>query len=65
VQAVDLLNADEVAAWLRTPAASVRYWRHQKKGPLSIKVGRQILYRREDVQAWLDDKYSQAVGTQR
>lgn len=51
------LTTAEVSDVLRTPAETVRYWRHIGKGPKSFKVGRRVLYRREDVEAWLEAQY--------
>jgi len=48
-----LLTLDEVSTMLGVPIASLRYWRHVGTGPASIKVGRHVRYRREDVEAWL------------
>jgi predicted DNA-binding transcriptional regulator AlpA len=48
------LVTEEVAALFRTSPSTVRYWRHLGKGPRSIKVGRRVLYRQSDVQAWAD-----------
>jgi len=50
----DYLTTTEVADLCRTSAETVRYWRHIGKGPASFKVGRRVLYAREDVTAWLD-----------
>lgn len=47
-----LLTTEEVAEHFRTVPATVRYWRHIGKGPRSFKVGRRVLYRESDVQAW-------------
>lgn len=48
------LTTDEVAEALRTSSSTVRYWRHIGYGPISVKVGRRILYRPSDVAAWVD-----------
>ena len=56
----DLLTTQEVADRLRTPAATVRYWRHTNYGPRSIKVGRRVLYREADVEAFLESLASKA-----
>lgn len=48
------LVTEEVADITRTSAETVRYWRHVGKGPRSFKVGRRVLYREADVQAWID-----------
>src|SRR4051794_33425807 len=47
------LTTAEVAEVLRTPAETVRFWRHAGKGPKSFKVGRRVLYAVEDVEAFI------------
>jgi len=47
------MTTAEVAAILRAPEASVRYWRHLGKGPASFKVGRRVLYERADVERFI------------
>lgn len=49
----DYLTTEEVGELMRTPAETVRYWRHVGKGPRSFKVGRRVLYAREDVEAFI------------
>lgn len=49
----EYLTTGEVADTLRTPVETVRYWRHVNKGPKSFKVGRRVLYAREDVEAFI------------
>lgn len=52
------LTTNEVADLVRTSPETVRYWRHVGKGPRSWKAGgRRVLYRREDVEAWLQEQY--------
>ncbi len=31
-------------------------WRLRHRGPKAVKVGRHLRYRREDVEAWLDNQ---------
>lgn len=50
---MDLMTTTEVAERLRVPEPTLRYWRHQGAGPPSFKLGRRVLYRRDDVDAWL------------
>ena len=50
----DLLTISEAAALLRAPVATLRYWRHLGTGPRSFRLGRRVLYRREDLYAWVD-----------
>lgn len=47
------MTTEEVAELLRTSSETVRYWRHADKGPKSFKVGRRVLYAREDVEAFI------------
>jgi excisionase family DNA binding protein len=49
----DYLTTDEVAEMLRTSIETVRFWRHIHKGPPSFKVGRRVLYARDDVQSFI------------
>lgn len=51
------MTTQEVAELLRAPVETVRYWRHVSRGPRSFKVGRRVLYRRADVERWLDEQY--------
>jgi len=44
----------EAAAILRTPVATLRYWRHLGTGPRSFRVGRGVRYWRTEVHAWLE-----------
>jgi len=54
----EYLTTAEVSAWTRQPTETLRYKRHTGTGPRSFKLGRRVLYRRSDVQAWLDAAYA-------
>ena len=58
----ELLTISEVAAIVRAPIATLRYWRHLGNGPRSFRVGRGVRYWRHDVTAWLH-KQSMDDGT--
>jgi excisionase family DNA binding protein len=54
----ELMTITEVAELLRLPVATLRYWRNLgDKGPKSAKIGSHVLYRRADVEAWLDAQF--------
>lgn len=55
----EYMTTAEVAELLRTPAETVRYWRHVGEGPPSFKIGRRVLYAREDVAAFIAAARSQ------
>ncbi|WP_062526042.1 helix-turn-helix transcriptional regulator [Demequina rhizosphaerae] len=57
-----LLTVEEVAELCRTAPATVRYWRYTGTGPRSAKIGRRVLYRREDVDQWLDERYAASAA---
>lgn len=48
-----LLTTSEAAALLRKPAGTLRYWRHLGTGPRSARLGRTVVYRRDDIDAWV------------
>ena len=50
------MTTEEVAAALRTPVETIRYWRSVGKGPRARKIGRRVLYTDTDVVAWLNEQ---------
>ena len=52
----DLMTLAETAAYLRTPVATLRYWRHLGLGPTGFRLGRRVIYRRGDVDRWLSER---------
>lgn len=54
--ATDLMTLAETAAYLRTPVATLRYWRHLGEGPAGFRLGRRVVYRREDVDRWIGER---------
>lgn len=56
------MTTQEVADLLRTSPETVRYWRHKGKGPKSFKVGRRVLYAREDIDAFIAEAKEQGTS---
>ena len=52
----ELMSLKEVAALVRVPEATLRYWRHLGTGPRGFRVGRSVRYWRNDVVHWLDEQ---------
>jgi excisionase family DNA binding protein len=48
------MTTEEVAAYARTVASTVRWWRHCGQGPASFRVGKRVLYDRADVERWFE-----------
>ena len=53
----ELLTVAEAADLLRAPVATLRYWRHLGTGPASFRLGRRVLYRRDDLRSWIEDQH--------
>lgn len=61
MEADQLLTTAEAAEFLNTPIATMRWWRHQGTGPKAFRLGaRKIMYKRSDLFAWLDQRYTTA-----
>jgi excisionase family DNA binding protein len=58
-----LLTLGEAATYLRTPVATLRYWRQLGTGPQSFRVGRRVMFRREDVEGWLTQRLEAESST--
>jgi predicted DNA-binding transcriptional regulator AlpA len=58
----DLLTIAEVASIVRAPIATLRYWRNLGTGPRSFRLGRRVVYRAGDLQAWIDMLASNPCG---
>ena len=59
----DLLTTAEVAQVTRAPESTLRYWRHCGIGPRSFRVGRRVVYRRDEVDRWLRERESTEPAT--
>lgn len=58
----EYITTTELAKLLRAPEETCRYWRHVGKGPKSFKVGRRVLYAREDVEAFIAEAREKATA---
>ena len=55
-QTGELLTVADVAEMTRLSAGTLRYWRALGEGgPASFKLGRRVMYRRADVEKWLEE----------
>ncbi len=58
----ELLTITEAAELLRAPVATLRYWRHLGTGPRSVRLGRCVLYRRDDLRSRIDRQRAETAG---
>lgn len=57
----DLMTLDEVAQYMHTPISTVRYWRATKQGPRFARIGRRVMARRIDVEAFVDRQFEESA----
>ena len=58
-----LLTLAEAAELSRTPEATLRWRRSQNLKPSSFKLGRRVMYKRSDVEAWIAEAYESGTAT--
>jgi predicted DNA-binding transcriptional regulator AlpA len=58
----ELLTPKETADWLRTSPGSLANMRYHADGPPFIRIGRRVLYDREEVAKWLDRHRVRTIG---
>lgn len=49
-----LLTPPDVARYLGVPIGTLANWRYQGRGPASLRVGRHVRYRIEDLATWVE-----------
>ena len=65
VVAMDPLTELEAAARLGLKVATLRAWRHQRRGPAFVRLGRAIRYLPSDIDEFLVlNRHEPALGTQ-
>ena len=50
------LTDEELAIELGIPKRTPGQWRYLGRGPTFVRVGRHVRYRRDDVDAWIDEQ---------
>lgn len=53
---MEILGSKQVSEWTGVPVGTLRYWRHANEGPASFTLGRRVVYRRDAVEQWIDDR---------
>lgn len=49
----ELLNDKTTAKMIKMSVQTLRNWRHMRKGPTYLKIGRSVRYRQEDLEKFL------------
>lgn len=58
MEEIKLRSTADVAEMTGIVEATWRYWRHIGFGPPSVKIGRRVYYREEDVLEWFAQKFA-------
>ncbi|MGY1730149.1 helix-turn-helix transcriptional regulator [Geodermatophilus sp. SYSU D01045] len=58
-----LLTIPEVSERTGIPVPTLRWYRHRGDlGPRSFRLGRRVVYKQSDVDAWIAQQYAAGVG---
>jgi predicted DNA-binding transcriptional regulator AlpA len=49
-----LLTREEAAAFLRKPVGTLAAWAYKREGPPFYRLGRGVVYRRADIERWIE-----------
>lgn len=54
-----LMTLTDVSEMLGVPVHTLYRWRSNREGPVGYRVGRHVRYRREAIEAWLEQQLDQ------
>lgn len=52
-----LKSTADIAAEYGFPEATLRYWRHCGEGPKSVRLGKRVFYKEQDVIDWIEAQF--------
>lgn len=52
----NLLKAVEAAQYLRQKPSTLAHWRHLRQGPKHFKLGKHVMYRRAELDRWIEEQ---------
>ncbi|BBX89003.1 helix-turn-helix domain-containing protein [Mycolicibacterium boenickei] len=58
---MELLGTRAASSLLGIPEATLRYWRHTDEGPPSFKLGGRVVYRRNELERWVEEQEAATV----
>lgn len=58
----ELMTNKDVERDYGFPLNTLRYWRTTGRGPKAAKIGGRVMYRRTDVEAWIDAQFDGQDG---
>ena len=58
----ELITIQRLSEEISIPANTLRYWRTQGTGPKSARIGRRVMYRRADVERWIEEQFADGAA---
>jgi excisionase family DNA binding protein len=58
---MDLLTTEEAAEFLHVPLPSLRHWLATSQAPPSARIGKRRMFRRSDLEAFVEAKFAAAA----
>jgi len=58
----ELLTVEDVAQLTRSTRAAIYQWRRRGNGPKGVRVGNKVLFRHQDIEAWLESRAESKAG---
>lgn len=56
----ELIDIEAAAKMMGQCVSTLRWWRANDKGPKSAKMGRRIMYRKSDIENWIEQQFANA-----
>ena len=57
----DLMTLPETATYLNMTEKALRWLRFSEQAPKAAKIGGRVMWRRRDVDAWLDQQFEKSA----
>lgn len=58
-----LLTVNEVADETSIPVQTLYWYRHKGTGPKCARFGKRLMYRRQDLEAWISEAFETGVAS--
>ncbi len=55
---MEIMTTRQVSETTGIPVGTLRFWRHTNQGPASFALGRKVVYRRSELEAWIAEQES-------
>lgn len=59
---IRLMTISDVAEMVNIPVNTLRYWRQRGRGPTGARIEGRLLYREQDVMAWVNNAFERGTA---